>query len=227
MIRWTMQEDRCLADGWQNVSFCPVTGDWRRSVEAKNGAKADDVKTKAAEGGSPLKTSPESWPEFLLRCVSFSTKPIYARAVEPREGILAATNQSVDHGQGGEKCWEEEVVVAREFVLKVAMHCGCNGCKGKVRRGREEHHAGPWRGGDGQFGGGEQRRGAAARHGRPRAAPAPPPQGHEQEGRPAAAHGAGPLAAAAPYAVHQEEPRIEEAKEGDGEGIEVIDLKQR
>lgn len=32
------------------------------------------------------------------------------------------------------------------------------------------------------------------------------------------------MAAAAPYAVHQEEPRIEEAKEGDGEGIEVIDL---
>jgi hypothetical protein len=34
-----------------------------------------------------------------------------------------------------------------------------------------------------------------------------------------------PMAAAtAMYAVHQEEPRIEDAKEGDGEGIEVIDL---
>jgi hypothetical protein len=32
------------------------------------------------------------------------------------------------------------------------------------------------------------------------------------------------MAAAAPYTVHQEEPRIEEGKEGDGEGIEVIDL---
>ncbi|KAM0831956.1 hypothetical protein ACQ4PT_062743 [Festuca glaucescens] len=34
-------------------------------------------------------------------------------------------------GNGG--CGGEEVVLAREFVLKVAMHCRCNGCKGKVR----------------------------------------------------------------------------------------------
>jgi hypothetical protein len=27
----------------------------------------------------------------------------------------------------------EEAAVAREFVLRVAMHCSCNGCKGKVR----------------------------------------------------------------------------------------------
>jgi hypothetical protein len=33
-----------------------------------------------------------------------------------------------------------------------------------------------------------------------------------------------PMAATAPYVVHQEEHRIEKVKEGDGEGIEVIDL---
>ncbi|KAM0842064.1 hypothetical protein ACQ4PT_058599 [Festuca glaucescens] len=40
--------------------------------------------------------------------------------------------KSGNGGGGGETGWEE-AVVAREFVLKVAMHCRCNGCKGKVR----------------------------------------------------------------------------------------------
>jgi hypothetical protein len=37
--------------------------------------------------------------------------------------------KSGNAGRGG----VEEAEVAREFVLKVAMHCRCNGCKGKVR----------------------------------------------------------------------------------------------
>jgi hypothetical protein len=38
-------------------------------------------------------------------------------------------NNSGNAGGGG----EEEAVVAREFVLKVAMHCRCHGCTDKVR----------------------------------------------------------------------------------------------